>query len=266
MAQNPKQESWRTVNAVETSCRILNALREKGKLGVTELANRLDISKAGVHSHLSTLEQNGLVVNEGETYRISLFFLDFAEAAMNEVEFYDVISQELDDLAEETGEVAQFMVEEHGLGIYLYKTGGSSAVQTSSYVGNKKHLHCTALGKAILANMDENRMREIIDRRGLPRQTTNTITEFDSLEDELDQIRKQGYALDNEEVLKGLKCVAAPVKNKNDNLIGSISVSAPTSRMDEQLFRDELPQKVAHTANVIEIQINAAQYSTVHET
>jgi DNA-binding IclR family transcriptional regulator len=266
MGTNENVGSWRTVEAVQTSCRILNAMRENGTIGVTELSDRLDVSKAGIHSHLATLEENGLVVNEGGTYRISLFFLDFAEAAKNEIEFYDIIKGELDSLAEDTGEVAQFMVEEHGLGVYLYKAVGSSAVQTSSYVGNRKHLHCTALGKVILAYLDADRCREIIDQRGLPEQTENTITDIDILMSELDEIRDRGYAFDDEEVLKGLKCVAAPVRNKNDDLIGSISVSAPTSRVNEERFREELPQQVTHTANVIEIQINAAQFSTVNDS
>lgn len=253
---------WRTIDAVETSCKILNELREINKAGVTELARRVGVSKASIHSHLATLEENELVVKDRGTYRLSLCFLDFGEAAKNNVEFYDIVKDEVDSLAEETGEVAQFMVEEHGLGVYLYKKRGSSAVETSSYVGNRKYLHCTALGKAILANLPEERVREIIDRRGLVRQTENTITEAEALFDELDDINDQGYAFDDEEVLKGLKCVAAPVQNQDDELLGSISVSVPTSRIENEEIKDRLAKTVTSTANVIEIQINAARFSS----
>lgn len=257
--------TWRTIDAVQTSCEILDALREVNRAGVTELSDHLDISKAGVHSHLATLEQKELVVRSGDAYRLSLRFLDFGEAAKNNVEFYGIVKEKLDSLGKETGEVAQFMVEEHGLGVYLYKSQGSSGIQTSSYVGNRKHLHCTALGKAILAHLPDERVHEIIDRRGLPAQTENTITDEGALFDELADVRERGYAVDEEEVLKGLQCVAAPVRNQNGDLLGSISVTVPTSRMDERQFKKELPEQVASTANIIEVQINAAQFSIDHE-
>jgi len=236
-----------------------------GGAGVTGLSNHLDVSKASVHSHLATLRRNEFVVKEGGSYRLSLRFLNYGEVRKRNVEFYDIIVKELDALARETGDIAHFMIEEHGLGVYIYKSSGSSAVQTSSYPGNRKHLHCTALGKAILAHLPRERVREIIDRRGFPRHTENTITERAALFEELDDIRKQGYGLDREEVLKGLQCVAAPILKTNGDLLGSISISVPVGRTDEKRFKEELPEKVTNTANVIEVQIGAAQFPSDHE-
>lgn len=250
---------WRIVDSVETSCRILEALRQMNGAGVTELANHLDISKAGIHSHLATLEKNELVTRNDDTYRISLRFLDFGEFAKQNIDFYDVVNKEAQALAERTGEVAHFMVEEHGWGVYICKERGSSGVQTASYIGDRKHLHCIGIGKAILASLPDERVDEIIDQRGLPKKTENTITTRDELFTELEEIRERSVAFDNEEILEGLRCVAVPVSSQDQGLLGAISVAGPTSRMKGDRFREELPEIVTNTANVI--QINAVNQS-----
>lgn len=258
-ADQEMERPWRIVDSVETSCRILEALRQMHGAGVTELANHLDISKAGIHSHLATLEKNELVTRNGGTYRISLRFLDFGEFAKQNIDFYDVVNEEVQALAERTGEVAHFMVEEHGWGVYICKKRGSSGVQTASYIGDRKHLHCVGIGKAILASLPDERVDEIIDQRGLPKKTENTITTRDELFTQLEEIRERGVAFDNEEILEGLQCVAVPVSSQDQGLLGAISVAGPTSRMKGERFTEELPEIVTDTANVI--QINAVNQS-----
>jgi len=130
-------------------------------------------------------------------------------------------------------------------------------VKTASYVGDRKHLHCTGVGKAILASLPEERVETIIEERGLPAMTENTVTDREELLAELAEIRERGVAFDDEEILEGLRCVAVPVSNQEKGLLGAISVAGPTSRMKGEQFREELPELVTDTANVV--QINAAQ-------
>ncbi|WP_101296941.1 IclR family transcriptional regulator [Halegenticoccus soli] len=248
--------SGRTIRAVQISCDVLRALREMDGAGVTELADRLGLSKGTVHGHLNTLHRNEFVVKDGDDYRVSLQFVDFGEHAKENVKVYDVARKETEELAEKSGEFAQFMVEEHGWGVYLHKVNGANAVKTASYVGNRKHLHCTALGKAILSELPRERVDEIVEARGLPRQTENTITDREGLYDELERIRERGIAYDDEEVLQGLRCVAAPLTGYDGTLYGAISVSGPISRMKGERYREEVPEMVQSAANVIEI--NAA--------
>jgi DNA-binding IclR family transcriptional regulator len=243
----------RTVKGVETACRVLEALRDLDGAGVTEVADELGVSKATAHGHLSTLYKHEFVARDGDDYRVSLRFVDFGEYAKNRVEIHEVATQEVDKLAERTGEVAQYMVEEHGRGVYLHKARGEDAVQTASYTGNRKHLHCTALGKAILAHLPEERVRAIADRHGLPAITPSTVTDVGDLLSELDTIRERGVSFDDEEVLQGLRCVAAPITSQTGDLYGAISVSGPVSRIKGDRFREELPELVSGAANVIEI-------------
>lgn len=252
-ADNLTKDVGRRVQAVQTTCRILDELRSLDGAGVSELADRLDLAKATVHSHLATLLDNEFVVKRGDQYEISLRFVDFGEYAKNDVDIYDITCTEVDRLAEETGEVAQFMVEEHGKGVYLHKTRGENAIQTASYTGNRKDLHCTALGKAILSQLPEDRVEDILETHGLPQRTAQTITDREELFDDLERIRDQNVAFDDEEVLQGLRCVAAPIEHPTGKLQGAISVSGPTSRFKGERFTEEIPEIIRGAVNVIEI-------------
>lgn len=242
----------RKIHAVRITCTLIEELQELNGAGVTELANRLDHSKSTIFSHLRTLEDEGLVVQDGSQYRLSLRFLDVASHVRDQFPNYEIISTELEKLADETGEVAQFGIEEHGRVSYLYKATGSSGVETASSVGTQQPIHSTALGKVILADMDEARVREIIDQNGLPPKTKHTITDPDELFEALDEIRERGYAIDNEENVEGLRCIAAPVLADSEP-IGAVSVSGPSSRFNDEFFTEQLPAMVTSTTNVIEL-------------
>ncbi|WP_416840362.1 IclR family transcriptional regulator [Haloferax sp. DFSO52] len=257
MSGDNSQTGGRQVQAVQISCDILDALQELNGAGVTELSNHLDFSKATIHGHLSTLARNEFVVKDGDTYRISLRFVRFGEYAKNSVPIYEIARQEIDALADRTGEVAQLMVEEHGRGVYLHKSIGERAIMTRSSMGDRMYLHCTALGKAILAHLPDERVDEIVERHGLPQQTEETITTRAELKEELQTVRERGVAFDDEEILQGLRCVAAPVTSHDGTLHGAISVSGPVARMKDERFTEEIPEVVRGAANVI--QVNATQ-------
>jgi DNA-binding IclR family transcriptional regulator len=242
----------RTVQAVHKAVAIIELLQERNGMGVTELSAELDLSKATVHHHLSTLMEHELVVQQESMYRLSLRHLDFGETVKSRLGYYDVVTQELDDIAGETGELAQFATEEHGRAVYLYKARGEKAVQTASTIGKREYLHCISLGKAILAHLPEERVDEIVDKHGLERFTPQTISSRDELYERLERVRERGYAIDDEEKIEGLRCVAAPVLSDSD-VLGAVSISGPSSRMRGERFEEELPEVVQRSANVIEI-------------
>ena len=245
-----------TVGATETTLRILETLKRLDGAGITEVANRLDLPKSTVHNHVSTLLGNEYVVKEGSTYRVGLRFLEFGEYIRNRMPMYDVARPEVERLADETGELANLLVEEHGKGVYLCRVKGDQAVRLDTYAGMRVHLHCTALGKAVLAYLPEERVREIVDAHGLPERTDATITDEEELFEELDGIRERGYASDTEERVAGLRCAAAPIRNLDGDPLGAISVSGPTSRMKGDWFDEEVPEELTSTANVIELNLN----------
>ncbi|SFG84629.1 transcriptional regulator, IclR family [Halopelagius inordinatus] len=251
--------SPRTLKTVSRAFDVVRALEELDGAGVTELADHLDLSKSVVYTYLSSLREEKYVVKEEGQYRLSLQFLLVGEYVRNQSTLYRIGKPELEELAAETGEYAHLATEQHGLGVNLYKVSGEKAVG-SDYQVNKlqraDYLHFSATGKSILAHLPEERVEWIIDRYGLPRKTDATITDRERLFEELETIRERGYSLNDEEEIKGLQAIGAPVKNRHGRILGSISVSGPVRRMKEPDYHDELVESVVNTANVIEVNVN----------
>jgi DNA-binding IclR family transcriptional regulator len=241
------------IESVRKTSEVLRGMKELDGAGVSELAEHLDMPKTTVHAHLTTLHNCGLVSKDGGVYRIGLRFVGLGEFAKNQFDVYRIAKEEVDILAEESGDMAQFMIEEHGEGVYLYKAEPPRGVRTTAGVGDRRPLHCTGLGKSILSCLPEERVHEILDRRGMPAQTEHTITDPDDLMDELETVRERGYAVDDQEIQPGLRCVAAPVNPDNTGVVGAVSVSGPTGRFKGDRLETELPELVTSAANVIEI-------------
>ena len=247
----------RTVEAVQTTLDIIEVLRQRESAGVTELASELGRSKGTVHSHLATLLENEYIIKREDGYRLSLRYLDLGETVKNRISGYEVVTSEIDALAEKSGELAQFATHEHGRVVYLYKSGGENAVQTASSIGKREFMHRISLGKAMLAFMPEDRVNAIVDKHGLPTSTDNTIATRSELHENLAEIRERGYAFDEEEKIKGVRCAAVPI-TANGEIFGAISVSGPSTRMDGEWYREELPDMLTRSANVIEINTKFA--------
>lgn len=255
MASQPKNP----VGATEKSVRVLESLQELDGAGVTELADHLGVAKGTVHNHLSTLESQEFVVKEGNEYHLGMRLFELGQYTRRRQRIYSVARPEIDDLAAESGELANLMVEEHGMGTYLYIARGARAVKLDTDVGTRQYLHTSALGKAILAHMPADRREAVLDRHGLPTETPNTVTDRDRLNEELEAIRERGVAFDGEERAEGIRCVAAPILDNDGGLRGAVSVSGPASRLKGDRFRSEIPEAVTDAATVIDINMTYSQ-------
>lgn len=245
----------RPIKSVVRTFAILNALERLGGAGVSELSDELDLPMSTVHSHLSTLVQEEYVVRDGQTYRVGVGILELGVYAREQVDIYEIAKSEVTALADETGEHASLMVEEHGRGVYLQREQRGQPLDVDVRVGSSVPLHATALGKAILAYMPAERVEGILDARPLEQFTPQTVTDPEAIEDELATVRETGVAVDDEERVRGLRCVAAPILSTEDRVLGSVSVSGPASRIDGQYFREELPDVVRETVDTIELNV-----------
>lgn len=250
-----ENEHTNRVKTTVKSFRLVQSLKELDGARVTDLADELEMGKSTVHNHLQTLLEEGYVIRRGEEYHLSLEFLELGGYIRNQMEIYGVAEPEIKALAEKTGELANFAVAERGKLVYIYRSKGKQAVDLDTYAGMRAHMHNTALGKAILAHSPRDRVESILDRHGMPSETANSITDRETLFEELEQIRSQGYAQDHEERLEGLRCVAAPIKSSDNVVRGAISVSTPKSRMRGERFNDEIPEEVRSAANVVELNL-----------
>ncbi|OYR62583.1 IclR family transcriptional regulator [Halorubrum ezzemoulense] len=244
-----------SVGATERSFSIIEQLGERGGCGVSELAESLSISKSTVHNHLQTLRSLGYVVQDGDEYRLGLQFLGLGDRARQHHDLYYVAKPETDSLVEAVGERAQVMVEDDGVGIYIYQSLADQAVRTDSHIGTVVDLHATSVGKAYLAYLPDDRLDEFLEAISFTEQTPDTLTEVESLRAELDDIAERGYAFNDEERTVGMRAVGAPILSADDDrVLGAISVSGPTTRMKGTWYREEVPEMVTQSAQIIGIR------------
>ncbi|KZN23173.1 IclR family transcriptional regulator [Haladaptatus sp. R4] len=248
------QGTTKSLKSLQQAFEIIEHLKQTDGAGVTEVANELGLPKSTAHIYLSTLEDIGYVVNRNHRYYVGLRFLDVGETVRNQRQVYEVGYPEINDLARETGELVSLTVLENGKGVYLYRAKGENSIPVHNYPGSRVHLHCRSAGKAILAHLSSRHVEEIIEKHGLPARTEKTITDRSVLWNELERIRERKYATNEDELRQGLRCVAAPILD-NGQVIGAVSVSGPRGRMTGQRFREDLPNLVQNTANIIGINL-----------
>ncbi|WP_251331021.1 IclR family transcriptional regulator [Haloplanus pelagicus] len=257
-------EPSRLLKTAATTLDVLDALKETGGTTAAELAERLDLSETTTYNQLTTLREHEFVVKDGTEYRLSGKHLLFGEQVRQGNALYQHGREELEEIAAQTGEYAQLVIEQFGRGIIVYETRGDDAIGEAFQARLQQEafdLHYTAAGKAILAHLPDARVGEIIADHGLTGRTAQTITDRDRLREELAEIRERGYAFNDEEQVEGLRVVGAPIRGPEGEVLGALSVSGPTSRMQDERYHEELPRLVTKTANLIEVNINMARRS-----
>lgn len=250
------------VKSVARADRLLRTLVELEGATASELAEEVDIPLSSVYDYLTTFEELGYVVEAADDrYTVSFGFLELGNRIRNQYDVYRVAQSEIKSLSQETGEYVVLMVEEDGLGVVigLQKGDKSSNIHIKeTHPGTKTRLSTTASGKSILAQLPEDRIREIIDRYGLAPKTENTITSPDELFEELEQIRTNGYAIDDEERFEGMCGVGAPVETGDDAVTAGIAIYGPAHRLTDTVIHEEYPNQVLETANVIQVNLSYA--------
>lgn len=245
-----------SLTTIETTLEIVEAIEAMEGARVSELADRLDAPASTIHGHLATLHQQSYLTKEGDEYHIGLQFLNRGGHARQRKEGYRLADEKVEQLAAETGERVQFVVEENGRGYYLHTDIGENAVLADARIGKRIHLHDSSAGKAILAQLPEDRVHSIVDRWGLPAFTEHTTTEREELLEELEEVREQGYALNKEETHKGLHAVGAAVETQQGQVLGAFSVSGPSNRLKGERLEQEIPDLLRGITNELELKLS----------
>lgn len=225
------------VESVRRALRILRCFRaEQPELGVTEIARELRLPKSTIHRLLATLEVEGFAYRvNGSRYVLGWRAFELGAAVLAWSAIRQPILRRLEALVAATGETAHLGVLDEGRVLYVEKVESDRPLRMPSAVGRRLPLHCTALGKVLAAGLEDALLVRIIKRVGLPAFTPNTITDLATLRREVEKVRKNGFALDNEEIEEGLMCVAAPVVDERGATCVAISISGPVSRVRDRL-------------------------------
>jgi DNA-binding IclR family transcriptional regulator len=223
----------------------------RSSLGLSEIVRKTEYAKTTVHRVLLTLVQRGFVRKEYQTgrYQLTLKLFEIGSTAVSQLSIKDVAKPYLEAVRNLSGETAHLAVIDDDGVFYIDKIESTQSIRMYSYIGSRAPIHCTAVGKVLLAYQSEERI-EIFLSPELKPYTQNTILSKDKLMEKLRKIRKQGYALDNEELEIGLFCIASPVRNHLGEVIAAISISGPKIRLGKHRIK-ELIQFIIKTSNEI---------------
>lgn len=245
-AQSAPSSGRYRIQAIERAVSILNAFSaEHPEYGVTELADELGLHKSTVHRFLVNLEAAGLVERSPRTgrFRLGLRILELGGLVMQRLSLWDEALPFLESLVRDTGETGHLAVLDGGEAIYIEKVETNRALRIPSAVGRGYPAHATNLGKVLLAHCSGEEVAEIVGARGLDRYTPQTITDIDSLHEELGRIRDQGYAVDDEEYDEGLRCIGAPIVDHRGEVVAAMGVGGPVTRVT--------PERVSELSDLV---------------
>ena len=221
--------------ALERGLRVLELLAEEGsEMGLSAIAQRLDIPVPSLWRILGVLTENGYVLFDSgtKTYRLGFKFLYLGNVVLDRMGFRSQARQYLKRLVELTGETAELSARIKDQLLLIEQVEGPEAVRLFSRVGSAyPYFHATAPGKVYLAHIDRAKLTRVMTRMGLPRITAHTITRLDVLEEELNAVAKQGFATDTEEMRDGVCRIAAPVYDKTGHIVACLGIAAPAFRI-----------------------------------
>lgn len=213
---------------------VLEALSASQRpLSAAQLGRQLKLTRPTVYRILGTLSRYEYVTRhpDGPFYRPSFKLLELGHQVLERTDLLDAARPTLRQLAGQFRETVHLAVEEEGRMVYLDKMEGSGPFCANSRTGRRVPMHCTALGKSVLAHLPPERVRAILGRHGMLRATPRTIVTVSDMERELDRVRRQGYAIDDVEFEEGVRCVGAAILDHRGIPVAAMSVSAPVSRM-----------------------------------
>jgi DNA-binding IclR family transcriptional regulator len=245
------------VQAAERIFNVLEMLAVTGPIGLVELSTKLELHKSTVHRLLLSLICMGYAYQDEETgkYMLSFKIVELSGKILSKVDLIAKVRPFIDELANACRETVHFVQRRGTEVFYLDKVAPlypqESAIRMASQVGLSRPLYCSAVGKAILAEMKDEEVKYIWDNSVVEKKTEKTITEFEELQKELIEIREKGFALDNEENELGVRCIAACIKNHNGIPNNAFSISAPVGRMTDERI-EILAQDVLKTRVMIQ--------------
>jgi len=254
MARVPQSKTHVSPYRVQVVDRALAALdvlaKRSSECSLVELCRELDLHRSTVHRLMMVLEQHRLVDKNPETgrYRLGLKLFELGSKAIASLDPRRHARPYLDRLQRELGETVFFCILDDGQVFYLDKVESQQSIRTACTVGSRAPAYCTAVGKAMLAELPDAEVNDIVRRWGLKAITAKTITTAAALRTELKAIRSRGYAIDNEEKEEGLRCVSASVRGHSGKLLSAISVSGPAFRITKERI-PEIGQVVMRIAN-----------------
>lgn len=236
-------------NPIQVADRLFDALEllsVEGPMALSDLTTRLELNKSTVHRILSSLIYMGYVKQDPDTqkYDLTLKLLELSNHVLERMDILALIKPYLKQLCHETGETVHLVQLEGTDAVYIHKEESyQNTIRMVSRVGSRIPIYCSGVGKALAADMDLTQVKKIWDNSEIRPLTDHTITDYGAFIRKLDEVRRQGYALDDEENELGVRCIASSLSSSDGQPHFAFSVSAPINRMSDERIQ-ELAQLV----------------------
>ncbi len=241
------------VQSVDRTLTLLEVLSDYSDgLGITEISDLVGLHKSTVHRLLSTLIYKGYVVQDEESskYKITFKLFELGSKKVHKLDLLKISRPYTKMLMESVNEVVHLIIREETDIVYIDKVEANNTISMASRIGKRNPLYCTATGKAILAFLPEDEVLKVWNSSKIVKLTKNTNIDFILFKKELQEVKKNGYAIDDEENEMGVKCVGAPIFNMSGDVVAAISVSGPITRITDEKI-DFISNEVIKTTNLI---------------
>lgn len=249
------------VQTIERTALILEILgHSPSGISLGELSEKVELPKGTTHRLITSLAYFDFIRQDPLTknYQLGFKLVDLGNLLLSEIDLRSEARPYLIRLSESVKETIHLVVLDNDKALYIDKVNlypQSSGLQMISRLGSRIDLHCSSVGKVMLAHMDNSECKAIISRTGLTKRTSNTITDPARLMRYLATVRKNGYAIDDEENEEGIRCVAAPIQDERGVVKAAMSISGPTTRITPERINTELKGRVRETANQISAKL-----------
>lgn len=233
-SKNPIQVSERIFHTIEY-------LAQSGPTGLQDLSSELGLNKSTVHRILNSLICMDYVRQDGETskYSLSFKFCKISNQILAQNSMVDIARPYIKQLAELSGETVHLVQIDNIHAVYIDKVESPrNSVRLVSMVGKSIPLYCSGVGKAMLADMPDEKIRSVWEQSDIQKITEYTITDFSRFQKAIQDIRRNGYSLDNEENEAGVRCIAVSLKSFQGKPSYAVSISAPKDRMDDDRIQE----------------------------
>ncbi|MCK8828297.1 IclR family transcriptional regulator [Natroniella acetigena] len=243
----------KTVQSVDRALDILEILvKVQRPITLSELSKRADLNISTAHRLLNTLVMRGFAAQEESgKYKLGLHLFEIAGTLENSMDLKTIVKPYLEEIVEECNETVNLVILDQGEVLYVDQVESTNMIRMFANVGSRGPAHSLGAGKVLLSYLDEEQLDQVLAQIDLTEFTANTITDPAELKKELIKIREQGYAIDFEEMEEGVRCVAAPIKDSNGEVVAAISVSGPNIRITEQVLYEEMVPLVTKKAEEI---------------
>ncbi|HEY2986519.1 MAG TPA: IclR family transcriptional regulator [Candidatus Binatia bacterium] len=249
-----------TVNAIDRALTILELVGHSKK-GLTngEISRKIKIPKSTASYILRTLKQRGYLHRDDALgkYRISAKLFSVGSQALRGLELHDVAYPLLQDVVEKTGLAGHLAILDGHEAVYIEKIDKPGFIRMNTWVGRRMDVHCTSVGKALIAHLPQEIVEEIVRDRGLPKRTPKTITTLGHLLRELAQVRAQGYATDDSENNLDVVCIAAPIFNMEGRTVAAVGLTGTESQMRSHKYESHV-KLIKHAARQMSHQLGFA--------